>query len=270
MNSDPTGYFTLFEMSAVLNIQSKIKTASVSAAIGGLMSMMDALLGGERDPLNLVKSFASGAVKGFAVGAVFGRLTAVANAGGAYANVALMTKLGLASLGVGLGGISTAQSFSEGKYAQGVFRGINTAIGVHGLKKAFGSAMATFKSSGNSVSPTNTTPNNVVNKGNNTISNSVGNKLTSNNSVGNYLSSKAPQQVTPGTWKLEGQYINDLGKVQPWKAYYDNYGRLIARTDYNAGNIAQGILDTHYHLYEWGPGKTPYEYGSHIGGEFIP
>ncbi|MDD6447491.1 hypothetical protein ACTQ3M_04675 [Oscillospiraceae bacterium LCP25S3_E10] len=38
--------------------------------------MMDALLGGERDPLNLVKSFASGAVTGFVVGAIFGGLTA--------------------------------------------------------------------------------------------------------------------------------------------------------------------------------------------------
>ena len=155
MNSDPTGYFTLFEVSAVLNIQSKIKTASVSAAIGGLMSMMDALLGGERDPLNLAKSFASGAITGALVGAVFGKLTAVANAGGVYANVALMTKLGLASLGVGLGGISTVQSFSEGKNLQGVFRGINTAIGIHGLKKAFGSAMATFKSSGSGSSVNN-------------------------------------------------------------------------------------------------------------------
>lgn len=55
-----------------------------------------------------------------------------------------------------------------------------------------------------------------------------------------------------------------LEKFNHGKQYYDNYGRLIARTDYNAGNVAQGIPDTHYHLYEWGPGKTLCEFGSHI------
>ena len=88
--------------------------------------------------------------------------------------------------------------------------------------------------------------------------------------VGEYLAKKAPNQVTPGTRILEGQYVDDLGRVQPWKAYYDEYGRLVGRTDYNAGNKAAGIPDTHYHTYEWGPGKTPYESGSHIGGEYKP
>ncbi|MFC5404400.1 RHS repeat-associated core domain-containing protein [Cohnella soli] len=87
---------------------------------------------------------------------------------------------------------------------------------------------------------------------------------------GEYLSRKALNQVTPGTRELSGQYIDDLGRVQPWKAYYDEYGRLIARTGYNAGNKAQGIPDTHYHTYQWGPGKTPYESGSHIEGEYKP
>ncbi len=89
-------------------------------------------------------------------------------------------------------------------------------------------------------------------------------------SYGEYLTGKAPTQVSPGIRYLEGQYINDLGEIQPWKAYYDEFGRLIARTDYNAGNIAQKIPDVHYHLYEWGAGKTPYEYGSHIEGEYMP
>ena len=72
------------------------------------------------------------------------------------------------------------------------------------------------------------------------------------------------------TISYKGQYVNEIGKVQPWKAYYDEYGRLIARTDYNAGNKSVGIPDIHHHLYEWGPGKTPFEYGSHIEGEYIP
>ncbi|MDQ2087482.1 hypothetical protein RBH29_13705, partial [Herbivorax sp. ANBcel31] len=90
------------------------------------------------------------------------------------------------------------------------------------------------------------------------------------NEIGSYLSKKAPKQVTAGTKFLKGQYVDDLGRVQPWKAYYDKYGRLIARTDYNAGNKAAGIPNTHYHIYEWGPGKTPFESGSHIEGEFLP
>ena len=68
---------------------------------------------------------------------------------------------------------------------------------------------------------------------------------------------------------LEGQYVDDLGRVQPWKAYYDDFGRLVARTDYNSGNVAQGIPSVHHHLYEWGPGKTPFEYASHMEGEFL-
>lgn len=54
----------------------------------------------------------------------------------------------------------------------------------------------------------------------------------------------------PGVRYLEGQYVNDLGVVQPWKAYYDEYGRLNARTDYNAGNIKENIPNIHYYLYE--------------------
>ncbi|HET6978762.1 MAG TPA: RHS repeat-associated core domain-containing protein [Pyrinomonadaceae bacterium] len=68
---------------------------------------------------------------------------------------------------------------------------------------------------------------------------------------GDYLVGKAPKQVTPGTRVLEGQYVNDLGRVEPWKAYYDEYGRMVARTDYNAGNKAAGIPDTHHSQYEY-------------------
>jgi hypothetical protein len=62
--------------------------------------------------------------------------------------------------------------------------------------------------------------------------------------------SKAPYQVTPGIRKLEGRYINDLGVSQPWRAHYDEYGRLKGRTDFNAGNPVAGIPDIHHHTYE--------------------
>jgi len=104
------------------------------------------------------------------------------------------------------------------------------------------------------------------------ISNGAGSKggVKNADEVGLYLAKKAPNQVTPGTRVLEGQYIDDMGRVQPWEAHYDQYGRLVGRTDYNAGNKAAGIPDTHYHTYEWGPGKTPLESGSHIEGVYKP
>jgi len=83
------------------------------------------------------------------------------------------------------------------------------------------------------------------------------------------FSSKAPYQVSPGVRKLEGQNINDQGRVEGWIAYYDRFGRLEARTDFNAGNEAVDIPDIHHHTYVWGAGKTPMETGSHIPGIYV-
>ena len=74
----------------------------------------------------------------------------------------------------------------------------------------------------------------------------------------------------PGTEVLEGQYVNDLGHVQPWRAHYDQYGRLIGRTDFNAGNKAANIPSIHYHTYGLQPDGTIFETGSHIPGVFWP
>jgi len=38
---------------------------------------------------------------------------------------------------------------------------------------------------------------------------------------GQYLGTKAPRQVTPGIQTLMGQYINNLGRIEPWEAHYD-------------------------------------------------
>ncbi|MEO5725838.1 MAG: hypothetical protein ABI134_33515, partial [Byssovorax sp.] len=87
--------------------------------------------------------------------------------------------------------------------------------------------------------------------------------------VGEYLGTKAPKQVTPGIRTLAGQYLND-GRVEPWVAHYDEYGRSLARTDFNAGNPAHGIPDTHYHLFDW---ITKGSHGTDLGhfpGEYIP
>jgi hypothetical protein len=84
------------------------------------------------------------------------------------------------------------------------------------------------------------------------------------------IGSKAPHQVTPGIRELEGHYIDDLGRSQPWRAHFDEFGRLIGRTDYNAGNRAAGIPDIHHHRYSWGRGMNPMETGSHLMREFTP
>ncbi len=87
----------------------------------------------------------------------------------------------------------------------------------------------------------------------------------------NVFSSKAPKHTTPGTKMLEGQYINDQGRVEPWKARYDDYGRQVGRTDYNAGNKAQDIPSTHHHTKEYNArypeGRST---GDHIQGEYKP
>jgi RHS repeat-associated protein len=88
---------------------------------------------------------------------------------------------------------------------------------------------------------------------------------------GEYLAGDAPKFVTPGTRVLEGQHINDLGRVEPWRAYYDEYGRMIGRTDFNAGNKAAGIPSVHHHTYEYNA-QYPLgrETGAHLPGEFHP
>jgi len=86
-----------------------------------------------------------------------------------------------------------------------------------------------------------------------------------------YLAGKAPAHVTPGTRLLEGQYVSNLGRVEPWRAHYDQYGRMIARTDFNAGNRAEGIPDVHHHIIEY---SAQYPLGrelpTHFPGEYVP
>jgi len=56
--------------------------------------------------------------------------------------------------------------------------------------------------------------------------------------------------------------------VQPCKGHYDEYGRLVGRADFSAGNKAAGIPDVHRHTFEWGPAKTTLASGSHIPGTY--
>ncbi len=91
------------------------------------------------------------------------------------------------------------------------------------------------------------------------------------NQSGEILVAKAPKQVAPGVRRLEGQYKNDLGQVEPWTAHYDEFGRITGRTDYTAGNVTASIPPTHHHIYEYGPGfSAGREAGAHLPGSFLP
>ena len=63
--------------------------------------------------------------------------------------------------------------------------------------------------------------------------------------VGRY--GDAPETLANrGEQVLEGAMVDEDGIVQPWQAWYDRFGRQIARTDW--GNT-QHHTDPHYHVY---------------------
>ena len=78
----------------------------------------------------------------------------------------------------------------------------------------------------------------------------------------------APNQVRPGVRVLEGIRLDDLGRQHPWRAHYDEFGRLIARTDWDPRNLP-GIPPVHHHTYRWTRGGR-IETGAHIPGEYAP
>ncbi|MCC7542927.1 MAG: hypothetical protein IT379_42315 [Deltaproteobacteria bacterium] len=88
---------------------------------------------------------------------------------------------------------------------------------------------------------------------------------------GEYLAGKNPTHVTPGIRTLRGTYVDDLGRAQPWTAHYDEYGRIIARTDYNAANRAHGIPAIHHHRWEYNA-RFPMgrQLPDHFPGEYTP
>jgi len=84
-----------------------------------------------------------------------------------------------------------------------------------------------------------------------------------------FFTADAPHLVVPGTFGLQGWHINDRGRVEPWIAHYDDYGRLDARTDFNAGNKADGKPRTHYHTFGWARGETAAPKKNHVPGVYI-
>ena len=75
-------------------------------------------------------------------------------------------------------------------------------------------------------------------------------------------------RIAPGTNVLKGIHYNKgLKRDEPWVAYYDEFGRLLARTDYNAGNIVENIDDIHFHIYQHINGSNQ-EVLKHVVGEY--
>ena len=86
--------------------------------------------------------------------------------------------------------------------------------------------------------------------------------------IGQRAIGEAPNQVLPGVKVLDGLHLDDLGRLHPWRAHYDQFGRLIARTDWDPRDLP-GIPFVHHHTYQWTRGGR-IETGAHIPGEYLP
>ena len=126
MNSDPTGYFTLAEVSATLNVQNILRNTAVSSLVGGFFSMIDALAGGETDPIELLNRYRDGALNGAVMGAFLGQISAL---GQLSCRMRLFANLFLGGISTyfGVKGAEGAvESFREGNYWQSFLRKIPT------------------------------------------------------------------------------------------------------------------------------------------------
>lgn len=74
---------------------------------------------------------------------------------------------------------------------------------------------------------------------------------------GRGLGAKAPDPVTPGVRQLDGQYVDDVGQVQPWRAQYDEYGRQVERTEFTGLPDPSRHTNPHHHTRDYGPGYGP-------------
>ena len=71
--------------------------------------------------------------------------------------------------------------------------------------------------------------------------------------------SPAPDQVSPGVLRVEGWYQSPNRRLpEPFSAHYDAHGRITGRTDYTPQPDPRTHTDPHHHLYEYGPGYSPY------------
>jgi len=147
MNSDPTCYFTLYGMTAAIQVENTLRDMYNSVLTGGFMSFIDTLAGEETDPYKLLQAFGNGAMEELKSSAITASLTAVRNLGCLAPKLAMLSSLAL----VGLSGKSTfdalqgaVDSLLEGNYKQALFRALGFGLSAYGTYKASAAAFDTM------------------------------------------------------------------------------------------------------------------------------
>jgi YD repeat-containing protein len=69
------------------------------------------------------------------------------------------------------------------------------------------------------------------------------------------LAPKAPKQGKPGE-TIRGTYVDKDGNSHEWTASYDQYGRLMERTDFTGQPNPNTHTDPHHHNITYGPGEN--------------
>ena len=142
MNSDPTGNKTLKEMVGAIAANSIIQRIATSSMVGGLMSMLDTLLGADEvDPLELIESYRNGAVSGIVSGLFTMGITSFGNINCITSIISKLTMGGISAYFSAEGFKGAIESFGEGKYIQGIFRLIDAGMSARSAANEFGGAM---------------------------------------------------------------------------------------------------------------------------------
>ena len=151
MNSDPTGYFTLYGMTAAIQVEDTLRDMYNGTLMGGFMSFVDTLAGEESDPYKLLQSFSNGAMEGLKSSALTAGLTAIRNLGCLAPTLSMLSSLTMTALA----GMSTFEalqgavdSLLAGNYKQALLRAIGFSISAYGTYKAAGAAFDTAKAVG--------------------------------------------------------------------------------------------------------------------------
>lgn len=148
MFSDPTGYFSLVEVTAAMSINSTLEESYNNAILSGFINFMDAYLGGERDPYRLLSIFGNGFCDSLIPSAKMGFLSMISNMACSMPVAAMTAKISLAIID-GLDFVSSVQgmcqSFAEEKREQGWFRAILTAKSGYSFYQSWGSAVNTAR-----------------------------------------------------------------------------------------------------------------------------
>ena len=154
MNSDPTGYFTLADVTTAMTVNNILSSACTSSIIGGLLALIDKISEGCNDPVALCNAYLCGANIGLVSGALFGAASFYIQMGG---HAAAAIQLGLGSISVYFGYQSftgAVDSFEQGNYLQAANRALMGTLSVVGVIYEFAGAYKSMHSNLKSSSST--------------------------------------------------------------------------------------------------------------------